>query len=118
MSIPKFLIAVFLLSFLLVGAVAQQASDEGGAARRIDTDEVMLVAGATGQTGSRVVQQLKNLGYKNILAMTRNKERAISKFGSDIEWVEANVTEPESLQKAVQGRRQNNLDDRLFSRAR
>jgi uncharacterized protein YbjT (DUF2867 family) len=103
MSIPKILIAVFLLSSLSIGAVAQQASDEGGAARQIDTDEVILVAGATGQTGSRVVQQLKGLGYKKILAMTRNEERAISKFGSDIQWVEANVTEPESLQKALKG---------------
>jgi uncharacterized protein YbjT (DUF2867 family) len=35
--------------------------------------------------------------------MTRDKERAISKFGSETEWVEANVTEPESLQEAFKG---------------
>ena len=103
MSISKFLVAVFLLSSLSIDAVAQQASDEEGAARRVDTDEVILVAGATGQTGSRVVQQLKSLGYERILGMTRDKERAVSKFGSDIEWVEANVTEPDSLQKAFKG---------------
>ena len=103
MSIPKFLVAVFLLSSLSTGAVAQQRSDEQDTARRVNTDEVILVAGATGQAGSRVVQQLKNLGYKKIFAMTRNEERAISKFGSDIDWVQANVTEPESLQKAFKG---------------
>ncbi len=103
MSIPKFLVAVFLLSSVSTSGVAQQRTDERDAASHVNTDEVILVAGATGQAGSRVVQQLKSLGYKNILAMTRNQERAISNFGSDIEWVEANVTEPESLQKAFKG---------------
>ena len=102
MSIPR-VFFLFILSFLALGGVAQLGLAEDQATGRVDTNEVILVAGATGQTGSRVVQQLKGLGYKNILAMTRNKERAISKFGSDIEWVEANVTEPKSLQNAFKG---------------
>ena len=102
MSIPR-VFFLFFLSFLALGGVAQLGLAEDQVTDRIDTNEVILVAGATGQTGSRVVQQLKNLGYNNILAMTRNKERAISKLGSDIDWVEANVTEPESLQKAFKG---------------
>ncbi len=102
MTIPR-IVFLFVLSFFSLGSLAQQGIADDQATSRIDTNEVILVAGATGQTGSRVVQQLKGLGYKKVLAMTRNEERAISKFGSDTEWVEANVTDPESLQKAFQG---------------
>jgi uncharacterized protein YbjT (DUF2867 family) len=35
--------------------------------------------------------------------MTRDQESAISKYGSDIEWVEADVRNPESLLKAFKG---------------
>ncbi len=102
MTIPR-IVFLFVLSFFSLGSVAQQEFSNDQATSRIDTNEVILVAGATGQTGSRVVQQLKDLGYENILAMTRNKERAISKIGSDTQWVEANVTEPESLQRVFKG---------------
>ena len=73
MSISRLFVVLFLLPFFLLGGIAQQ----GIAKNRIDTDEVILVAGATGRTGNLVVQQLKSLGYKKILGMTRSKERAI-----------------------------------------
>ena len=102
MSIRNVFLGLIALLSFISGAVAQQR--EGGAeSKDVNTDEVILVAGATGRTGILVVQKLEGLGYKNIRAMTRNKEKAISKFGSDIEWVEADVRDPESLQKAFAG---------------
>jgi uncharacterized protein YbjT (DUF2867 family) len=92
-----------MLSSFSSAAVAQQNSSEQEERRHFYIDEVVLVAGATGRTGSHVVKQLKDAGYKNILGMTRNKEKAISDYGSDIDWIEADVRDLESLQKAFQG---------------
>jgi uncharacterized protein YbjT (DUF2867 family) len=103
MSFPRFFLAIFMLSSFLPAAVAQQNAGEQEATRHINVDEVVLVAGATGRTGSHVVRQLKDFGYKNILGMTRDKEKAISEHGSDIDWIEADVRDPASLRKAFKG---------------
>ena len=89
-----------MLSIFSASAVAQQ---EEAAARHVYPEEVVLVAGATGRTGSHVVQQLRDLGYSKVLAMTRNKEGAIAKHGSDIDWIEADVRDVESLKTAFKG---------------
>jgi uncharacterized protein YbjT (DUF2867 family) len=103
MNFPRFFLFIFMLSSFSSAAVAQQEAGNQEATRHINTGEVVLVAGATGRTGSHVVKQLKNFGYKNILGMTRNKEKAISENGSDIDWIEADVRDPESLQNAFKG---------------
>ena len=102
MRVLRFLLVLCLLSSYSSSAVAQQGTAEE-VTRHINPDEVILVAGATGRTGSNVVLQLKNFGYKNILGMTRNKDKAIAKYGSDIEWVEADVRDPASLRAAFKG---------------
>jgi uncharacterized protein YbjT (DUF2867 family) len=66
-------------------------------------EQTVLLAGATGKNGSAILRQLKALNVP-VRAMSRNAERAASKFGSDgIDWVEADVTEPETLGAAVEG---------------
>ena len=65
------------------------------------SDAPVLVAGATGQTGSLVVAALVRDGLP-VRAMTRNAESA-SAFGDGIEGVVADVTEPATLDAAVRG---------------
>ena len=103
MSVSRLFVVLFLLPFFLLGGITQQGIAEAESTNRIDTGEVILVAGATGRTGNLVVQQLKSLGYKKILGMTRSKERAILKFGPDTEWVEADVRDLESLRITFKG---------------
>ena len=64
--------------------------------------ELVMVGGATGRTGNIVVQHLVERGYR-VRGMTRNRERAIETFGSDIEWVEADVRDLKSLEAAFAG---------------
>ena len=73
MSVSRLFVVLFLLPFFLLGGITQQGIAEAESTNRIDTGEVILVAGATGRTGNLVVQQLKSLGYKKILGMTRSK---------------------------------------------
>lgn len=87
MSVSRFFLVLFLLSSFSPCLVAQQETSGPEAGRYTNTDEVILVAGATGRTGSHVVKQLKGFGYKNILGMTRDKENAISAGGPDIDWI-------------------------------
>ena len=76
MTIPR-IVFLFVLSFFSLGSVAQQGIADDQASIPLDTNEVILVAGATGPTGSRFVQQLKDLCYENILSMTLNNARSI-----------------------------------------
>ncbi|MAF83547.1 MAG: SDR family oxidoreductase [Gammaproteobacteria bacterium] len=65
-------------------------------------DELVLVAGATGGTGQHIVMQLKEQGYK-VRALVRNSESALEKLGTDVELIEADVRNPESLKPAFDG---------------
>jgi uncharacterized protein YbjT (DUF2867 family) len=103
MSVSRFFLVLFLLSSFSPYLVAQQETSGQEAGRYTNTDEVILVTGATGRTGSHVVKQLKGFGYKNILGMTRDKENAISAGGPDIDWIEGDVRDPDSLQNAFKG---------------
>lgn len=64
--------------------------------------KTILLAGATGNNGSAVLRQLGALGLK-VRAMSRNAAKARKKFGDQYEWVEADVTEPETLAAALRG---------------
>jgi uncharacterized protein YbjT (DUF2867 family) len=65
-------------------------------------EQLILVGGATGRTGYRIVQLLVQRGYR-VRGMTRDRERAIDMFGEDIEWVAADVRDPDSLGPAFAG---------------
>lgn len=60
----------------------------------------VLLAGATGKNGRYVLKHLQALGV-DVRAMSRNIDKARKEFGNESEWVEADVTQPETLKAAV-----------------
>ncbi|MBW4561000.1 MAG: CIA30 family protein [Mojavia pulchra JT2-VF2] len=61
---------------------------------------VILVAGATGGVGKRVVRRLVEQGYK-VRALVRDIEKARSILGNNIDLVIADITKPETLTSVV-----------------
>ena len=61
---------------------------------------VILVAGATGGVGKRVVKRSLEAGYK-VRALVRDIEKARSILGNDIDLVVADITQPETLTPLV-----------------
>ncbi len=57
---------------------------------------IVLVAGATGETGQRVVRLLLNRGAQ-VRVLTRTAARAMELFGSEVEVFEGDVREPATL---------------------
>ncbi|MBT4741196.1 MAG: SDR family oxidoreductase [Rhodospirillaceae bacterium] len=62
----------------------------------------MLVAGATGRTGRFVVQYLLASGHA-VRGLTRNPDRARSRYGDAVEWVHGDVRDPQSLEALYLG---------------
>lgn len=62
--------------------------------------ERVLVAGATGRTGSEIRVLLREQGY-DVRAMTRDVERAVKRFGNDWAWFEGDVRDEEAMRRAV-----------------
>jgi len=85
-----------LLAALLGGPVTARASDAQGA--------LVLVAGGTGRTGTHVVAQLLESGYR-VRALTRDVERARHGLPAVVELIEGDVREPHSLAAAVRAAR-------------
>ena len=70
---------------------------------RTDGDEdmgVILVAGATGGVGKRVVQRLQKQG-KKVRALVRDIDKARSILGNDVDLVVADITKSETLTRLV-----------------
>ncbi|MDJ0736044.1 MAG: CIA30 family protein [Nostocaceae cyanobacterium] len=61
---------------------------------------VILVAGATGGVGKRVVKRLTKRGYK-IRCLVRDIDKARSILGDNIDLVVADITQPETLNSLV-----------------
>jgi uncharacterized protein YbjT (DUF2867 family) len=64
--------------------------------------KTVLVAGASGRNGRVVLRQLKALGVR-ARGMTRDPAEARREIGADFDWVEGDVTRPETLAAAVRG---------------
>ena len=64
--------------------------------------KTVLLAGATGNNGRVVLRQLAALGVQ-VRAMTRDAAGARKELGAQFDWVEADVTRPETLAAAMQG---------------
>lgn len=88
---------LFLTSMVQAMEVSEVVGEEALAALRGQT---ILLAGATGNNGSAVLEQLGELGLRP-RAMSRNAAKARKKFGDQYEWVEADVTDPASLPAVV-----------------
>nr|WP_211178695.1 CIA30 family protein [Brasilonema octagenarum] len=61
---------------------------------------VILVAGATGGVGQRVVKRLLDAGYK-VRALVRDIDKARSVLSDNVELVVADITKPETLNSLV-----------------
>ncbi|MFK0733509.1 MAG: CIA30 family protein [Gloeotrichia echinulata GP01] len=61
---------------------------------------VILVAGATGGVGKRVVRRLLERGYQ-VRCLVRNLEKARSILGNDVDLVVGDITKPETLTPLV-----------------
>ncbi|WP_116813325.1 NAD-dependent epimerase/dehydratase family protein [Steroidobacter cummioxidans] len=62
----------------------------------------ILITGATGKVGSRLAKRLAGRGH-DIRALVRDSSRAAALLGHQIEFVEGDLLNPESLALAVQG---------------
>ncbi|MBD2694621.1 CIA30 family protein [Anabaena catenula] len=63
---------------------------------------VILVAGATGGVGKRVVRRLREQGYK-FRCLVRDIEKARLVLGNDVDLVDGDITIPETLNSLVMG---------------
>ncbi|MFB2897910.1 CIA30 family protein [Aerosakkonemataceae cyanobacterium BLCC-F50] len=61
---------------------------------------VVLVAGATGGVGKRVVKRLLERGY-SVRALVRNVEKAREMLGNNLELIAGDITKPETLTEEV-----------------
>lgn len=60
----------------------------------------VVVAGATGRTGRRIVEKAAAAGYR-VRGLTRNPERARARFGDIAEWMACDVRNPYMVAQAV-----------------
>jgi uncharacterized protein YbjT (DUF2867 family) len=63
---------------------------------------IILVSGATGYIGGRLVPELANRGYR-VRAMARADARSYQAKWPEAEWVEADALKPETLERAMAG---------------
>ena len=63
--------------------------------------ELVLVAGASGRTGSAAMRLLDEQGY-TVRATTTNRERAIERHGDQWDWLELDVRDRDAVFAAMQ----------------
>ena len=97
-SLPAAVAASLLIA--MSGQVAPVEAEE--AAAEGDMKPLVLVAGATGGTGSLVVAQLKAKGYP-VRAFVRNAEKAAERLGPDVEAVVGDLRDPASIAATLDG---------------
>lgn len=94
-----------LLGVCMAGSSALAATPQeivGARALSNLQDTTILLAGATGNNGSAVREQLTALGV-SVRAMSRDGQKARAKYGDTHEWVSADVTKPETLGPVLEG---------------
>ncbi|URE48808.1 Complex I intermediate-associated protein 30 (CIA30) [Musa troglodytarum] len=64
--------------------------------KKMETSDMVLVAGATGGVGRRVVNILRNKGFP-VRALVRNKEKARSMLGPDVDLIVGDITKMETI---------------------
>ncbi|MDE0243957.1 MAG: SDR family oxidoreductase [Gammaproteobacteria bacterium] len=94
----------FLAAASLIAAACGQSGDapaEESAAQE-QSKPLVLVAGATGGTGSLVVAELVKKGYP-VRAFVRNSAKAVERLGADVEAVVGDLKDPASIAAALDG---------------
>jgi uncharacterized protein YbjT (DUF2867 family) len=91
---------LFLTAALLLIAISafSQAPDLVPA----DEPALVLVAGATGQTGRQILEQARKTGYR-VRGMSRDVVRAQQTVSGNYDWVNADVRDPATLGPALAG---------------
>lgn len=91
----------------LLGCLAATAGEGANLAEIVGPEAVavlrgktILLAGATGNNGSEVLAQLTALGLA-VRPMARDVEAAREDLGAGYDWVQADVTQPETLEAAL-----------------
>lgn len=79
-----------------VSSVIQSMSGEAGASSQGKGEDLVLVTGATGGVGKRVVDELRKRGVR-VRALVRSVEKAKKLLKSDVEVVAADVTQGATL---------------------
>lgn len=97
-SLPGLPVRVLLVLVALVSMGPVAAAQEREAA----TPALVLVAGATGQTGRHVLEQARKSGFR-VRGLARDVGRARQTVSGDYEWVAGDVRDPASLGPAMQG---------------
>ena len=96
-------LSVAVAAVLLIAVCAQAGPVE---AQEVSAEEdmkpVVLVAGATGKTGSLVVAQLKAEGYP-VRAFVRSAARAAERLGTDVEAAVGDLRDPATIAAALDG---------------
>lgn len=64
--------------------------------------ELVLVAGASGRTGSQIMERLQAKGYA-VRPLTSNRERAMQRHGDAWRWLEVDVRNAEQVATAMHG---------------
>ncbi|MCC5867386.1 MAG: SDR family oxidoreductase [Gammaproteobacteria bacterium] len=100
MLILRWLTALVLL--LAVHAWAGTAVKTSQAAPPAQQGTLVLVAGASGDTGQHIVRTLLAEGYQ-VRALTTNAFRARERTGLDIDWVEFDVRDAEQVLSVMEG---------------
>ena len=93
---------VALLMWLLTGCEPGEPGPPAARPQPAVVTGTVLVAGATGRTGRRVVAQLRDRGYR-VRAFVRDEERARARLGGDLDYVVGDVRVPEALTTAFDG---------------
>ena len=90
----------------MIGLLAAAALITIGSAQEVETPEapkpLVLVAGATGGTGSLVVAELQKQGYP-VRAFVRSTAKAAERLGADVEAVAGDLKDTASIAAALHG---------------
>ena len=97
-----------LTGLLAAAALMTAACGQGGEAPaednavREEARPLVLVAGATGRTGSLVVAELQAQGYP-VRAFVRDTAKAAERLGAEVEAVAGDLKDPDSIAAAMDG---------------
>ena len=100
---PLKLIGLLAAASLITAACGQSVeAPDGEAAAEEQSKPLVLVAGATGGTGSLVVAELQKQGYP-VRAFVRDTAKAAERLGADVEAVAGDLKDPASIAAAMDG---------------
>jgi uncharacterized protein YbjT (DUF2867 family) len=91
----------FLLTAVLL-LIAMPAFSQAPDLAPANGPALVLVAGATGQTGRQVLEQARKAGYR-VRGMSRDVVRARQTVSGNYDWVSADVRDPATLGPAMAG---------------